>query len=249
MHTPWPGPPLQLAHELGPAGRAQVENRAGIEHAQMKFGVEVEELRHAGPHLRHVAVEARAQRLHGHARLHPLDAAQVAGDEGHGRLVRGEQKGGGLGAGPDHERGVARLDPREDPGERARRIHSPVRRRALGLAQLDELPAPPAVGPERQPLHDQAVHRVQHEHFGEHELALGRGLQLGGRFVAEAQELVAADRVLVALDALEDVLVVVLPVGVRCPAPRLRLAQLRGGQHPTSAPAERGVRVRRIGRE
>ena len=88
-------------------------------------------------------------------------------------------------------------------------------RRPLRLAQLEELTPPAAVGPEREPLHDQPVHRLEHEHFGQQELAFGGGLELGGGLVAEAQQLVSADRVLVALDALEDVLLVVLLVRIR----------------------------------
>ena len=58
------------------------------------------------------------------------------------------------------------------------------------------------------------VHRFEHQHFGQHELALGGRLQLGGGLVAQPQQLVPSDRVLVALDPLEDVLLVVLLVGV-----------------------------------
>jgi hypothetical protein len=104
-------------------------------------------------------------------------------------------------------------------------------RRALRLPQLAELLPPAPVGPEREPLHDQAVHGFEHQHFGQHELAFARGLELGRRLVPEPHELLPPDRVLEALDALEDVFMVVLLVGVgRAPAP-LSAADLRGAQH------------------
>ncbi len=120
-------------------------------------------------------------------------------------------------------------------------LESPVGRRPLRLAQLQELAPPPIVRPEREPLHDEPVHRLQHEHFGQQELTLGRGLQLGGRLVPEAQQLVPADGVLVALDPLEDVLLVVLLVRVRRAAPLRSAAQLRDGQHAASTRWARDV--------
>ena len=59
--------------------------------------------------------------------------------------------------------------------------------------------------------------------------------------VAQAQELVAADGVLVAFDALEDVLLVVLLVRVRGSPALLSPAQLGGAQHAASARRGRGV--------
>jgi hypothetical protein len=73
---------------------------------------------------------------------------------------------------------------------------------------------PPAIGPERQPLHDEAIHRLEHQHFGQDELTFRGGLELGGRLVPQPKELVPADRVLVPLDPLQDVLLIMLLIGV-----------------------------------
>ena len=121
------------------------------------------------------------------------------------------------------------------PGDGTGGLEAPVRRRALRLAQLEELPSPLGVWPERQPLHDEPVHRLEHEHFGEEELAFGGGLQLRRRLIPEAQQLVPADRVLVTLDPLEDVLLIVLLVRVGRSPPLLGAANFRGAQHDGSA--------------
>ena len=137
----------------------------------------------------------------------------------------------GSAPGADHECDVVRLDPREEPRERAPAVEAPVDRRALCLAQLAELLPPAPIRPEREPLHDEPVHRLEHQHFGQHELAFARGLELGGGLVAQPHELLAADRVLEALDALEDVLVIVLLVGIGRAAPPLSATDLGGAQH------------------
>ena len=110
----------------------------------------------------------------GHARLDPLDAAQIARQEGDDGVVRREQIGGRLPAAADHQRDIARLDRGQQPGQRGRGLEAPVGGCPLRLAQLEELAPPPVVGPEREPLHDEPVHRLQHEHFGQQELAFGR---------------------------------------------------------------------------
>ena len=149
-----------------------------------------------------------------------------------------EQIGGGLGPASDDQRVILRFDSGKQSGQWAGGLEPPVGRSALGLPQLEELTTPPAVGPERQPLHDEPVDRLQHQHLGQQELSLGRALQLRGGLVAEAQQLVASDGILEAFDALEDVLLIVLLVGIGRPPTLHDAAKLRGAQHDASAEAE-----------
>ena len=97
---------MKIADEFDAAGRAQVQQRAGVEHHEIGGVHEIEEIRQAGTHLRDVALEKAAERLGGHPRLHPLDATEVAGQEGDDRVVGREQIGRGLGSTSDDQGGV-----------------------------------------------------------------------------------------------------------------------------------------------
>ena len=94
------------------------------------------------------------------------------------------------------------------------RLESPVGRSPLSRAEPNELLAPAPVWPKRQPLHDEAVDRFQHQHLGQHELPFRGRLQLGSGFIAQAQQFITPDRILVALDPLKDVLLVMLLIGI-----------------------------------
>src|SRR5918998_1049611 len=106
-----------------------------------------------------------------------------------------------------------------------------MRRGSLGCTQADELLPPSAVGPQRESLHDEPVDRFEHQDFGENELSLCGGLKLRGRFVPQAKQLVSPDGVLVTFDPLEDVLLVVLLVGIGRTAAAVHLPNFGSAQH------------------
>ena len=110
----------------------------------------VQERRQGRAELGDVSLEQAGQRLDGHPGLDPLHAAEIARDEGDDGVVGGEQIARGLGGASDDERGVLRLEPREQAAEGAGGLESPVGRRPLGLPQLEELAAPAVVRAERR---------------------------------------------------------------------------------------------------
>ena len=114
-----------------------------------------------------------------------------------------------------------------------------MRRLPLRLAQLGEFLTPAGKGGQTQPLADQAVHGFLHEDFGQEVLAFDGILQLGGGVVAEPEQLLPCQRVLVVLDPLEQVGLVALlgrrqrpaPAGASCPR---AVVQLGLGEHDGS---------------
>jgi hypothetical protein len=103
--------------------------------------------------------------------------------------------------------------------------------RALGRAQLGKLRAPARELLDVQPLHDERIHHVRHEHFGQHELILAAIEQRFGGLVGKAQQLLAWERFLEGFDALEDVFLVALLLGRQRPTAPGFPAGVACGQH------------------
>src|SRR5438046_2052269 len=103
------------------------------------------------------------------------------------------------GAGPAHGR-----------HERVIRIEPPMGRSPLRGARRAVLLTPPRERRQAQASRDDAVHVFEQQHLGEQVLSCRARLQLAHRLVADLEQLLAAQGVLVLLDPLQQELVVLL---------------------------------------
>src|SRR5438874_5889576 len=160
-----------------------------------------------------------------------LDGAQVVVDQEYLGVVRRDEQRGGERGRADHNGEVAGLEAAHRADERAIRFEAPMRRGALRGAQRAVLLAPAGERRQPQPPGDEAVDVLEQQHLGEEVLPRGVLLELAHRLVADLQQLLAGERVLVLLDPLQQELLVLLLERARWPArgPGARLP--REAQH------------------
>src|SRR5207248_10315015 len=131
---------------------------------------------------------------------------------------------------------------------RAIGVETPMLRCALRGSQRAVLLAPAGERRQPQPPGDDAVDVLEQQHLGEEVLPRGARLELAYRLVADLQQLLAGERVLVLLDALQQELLVLLLERARRPArgPGARLP--RKAQHGSTCTVTSCSRRSRLSR-
>ena len=131
-------------------------------------------------------------------------------EQEHLGLVRRDEQGRREGGRAEDDRHVAGLEAAHGADERSVRLEAPVGRRALGCAQGAMLLAPARKRRQPQAPDDDAVDVLEQQDFGEEVLPGGALLELPDGFVADLHELLARERILVLLDALEQEFLILL---------------------------------------